>query len=144
MFDNPDVHTAVLADHALAANLVDETLRYWSPVNLVFQTATHDIELQGQVIPADAYVLSYIGSANRDERRFDDPDRFDLWRDPHGHLSFAHGPHYCPGASLGRRMGAIAIETLLDRMPAIRRLNELTDWLPSLWVRGASALPVTY
>lgn len=144
MFDNPEVHEAVLADHALATNLVDETLRYWSPVNLVFQTATRDIELYGETIPANSYVLSYISSANRDERRYAEPDRFDLSRDPQGHLSFAHGPHYCPGALLGRRMGAIAIETVLERMPTIRRLNEATHWLPSLWVRGASTLPVTY
>ena len=144
MFDNPSVHEAVLHDYTLAAGLVDETLRYWSPVNLVFQTATRDIELHGVTVPANAYVLSYISSANRDERRFDEPERFDLRRDAQGHLSFAHGPHYCPGASLGRRMGAIAIETVLERMPAIRRLEETTDWLPAWWVRGARTLPVTY
>lgn len=144
MFDNPDVYEAVMADHSLAGNLADEALRYWSPVNLVFQTAAHDIEIHGQLIPADAYVMSYISSANRDERQFENPDLFDLTRDPHGHLSFAHGPHYCPGASIGRRMAAIAIETVLDRMPSIRRLNNDTDWLPSLWIRGAKTLPVAY
>ncbi len=144
MFDNPHVHQAVLADHALAGPLVDETLRYWSPVNLVFQTATRDLELHDVTIPGGSYVLSYISSANRDERRFEDPDRFDLGRDPHGHLSFAHGPHYCPGGSLGRRMGAIALEAVLERMPEIRRLDDTTDWLPSLWVRGAKTLPVAY
>ncbi len=144
MLDNPEVHEAVLADPALATNLVDETLRYWSPVNLVFQTATRDIELHNETIPANSYVLSYISSGNRDERRYVEPDRFDLSRDPQGHLSFAHGPHYCPGALLGRRMGAIAIESVLERMPHIRRLDDTTHWLPSLWVRGASTLPVTY
>lgn len=144
LFDNAHVYDAVMADHSLAGSLVDETLRYWSPVNLVFQTATHDIDLHGERIPAGAYVLSYIGSANRDERRFNDPDSFDITRDPHGHLSFAHGPHYCPGASLGLRMATIAIETVLKRMPDIRRLNNDTDWLPSLWIRGAKTLPVAY
>ncbi len=144
LFEHDHVHRAVLADRALAANLVDETLRFWSPVNLVFQTATRDIDLHGTTIPEGAFVLSYIASANRDERRFADPERFDLQRDPQGHLSFAHGPHYCPGASLGRRMGAIAIEILLERMPAIRRIQDRIDWLPSLWVRGARSLPVAY
>lgn len=144
LFEHDHVHRAVLADRALAANLVDETLRFWSPVNLVFQTATRDIDLHGTTIPEGAFVLSYIASANRDERRFADPERFDLQRDPQGHLSFAHGPHYCPGASLGRRMGAIAIEILLERMPAIRRLQDRIDWLPSLWVRGARSLAVAY
>jgi len=144
MFDNPEVYAAVRDDHALAGKLVDETLRYWSPVNLVFQTATRDLELHDVRIPGGSFVLSYIGSANRDERRFEDPDRFDLHRDPHGHLSFAHGPHYCPGASLGKRMGAIALEAVLDRMPDIRRINPETEWLPSLWVRGAKTLPVVF
>ncbi|MGR9090796.1 MAG: cytochrome P450 [Gammaproteobacteria bacterium] len=144
MFDHPEVHTSVLDDHQRAGRLVDETLRYWSPVNLVFQTAAHDLEVRGVEIPGGSFVLSYIGSANRDERRFDDPDRFDLERDPQGHLSFAHGPHYCPGAALGKRMGTIALEAVLDRMPDIRRLDETTEWLPSLWVRGAKSLAVAY
>lgn len=143
-FDNADVHAAVQNDRSLTTNLVDETLRYWSPVNLVFQTATRDLTLHGVSIPRGAYVLSYISSANRDERRFEDPERFDLNRDPHGHLSFAHGPHYCPGASLGRRMGAIALDAVLERMPDIRRLDAANDWLPSLWVRGARTLPVAW
>ena len=98
LFEHDHARRAVLADRALSANLVDETLRFWSPVNLVFQTATRDIDLHGTTIPEGAFVLSYIASANRDERRFADPERFDLQRDPQGHLSFAHGPHYCPGA----------------------------------------------
>ena len=91
-----------------------------------------------------AYVLSYIGSANRDERRFEAPERFDIQRDAHHHLSFAHGPHYCPGAALGKRMGAITLEAVMERMPALHRLDTITDWLPSLWVRGARTLPVAY
>jgi cytochrome P450 family 109 len=144
LFENPSVREEVRAMPALCANLVDETLRYWSPVNLVFQTATQDIELHNTLIPSGAYVLSYISSANRDERRFADPDHFDIHRDPHGHLSFAHGPHYCPGAAMGKRMASIALETVLARMPHIHRLHTETDWLPSLWVRGAKTLPVAY
>jgi cytochrome P450 len=144
LFENPSALAEVRRDPALCANLVDETLRYWSPVNLVFQTATQDLELHDTVIPRGAYVLSYISSANRDERRFADPDRFELRRDTHGHLSFAHGPHYCPGAAVGKRLASIALETVLARMPQIRGLTAVTDWLPSLWVRGARTLPVAY
>ena len=142
--DHPDALAAVRADPALADNAIEETLRYWSPVNLVFQTAAQDIELYDTHIPAGAYVLSYISSGNRDERHFTDPDRFDLTRDARSHLSFAHGPHYCPGASLGKRMGAIALNAVLERMPAIHRLRDQTEWLASLWVRGARTLPVAY
>ncbi|WP_164844031.1 cytochrome P450 [Croceicoccus ponticola] len=143
MFEQPEVNDAVMADRNLVPSLVDETLRYWSPVNLVFQTATCDIDLHDRCIPAGSHVLSYIGSANRDERKFKDADRFVLGRDPHGHLSFAHGPHYCPGASLGTRMASIAIAKVLERMPAIRKIDEVTDWLPSLWIRGARTLAVS-
>jgi cytochrome P450 len=141
---NPDALAAVKRNPALADNVVEETLRYWSPVNLVFQTATEDILLHGQQIPAGAFVLSYIGSANRDERQFSDPDRFDIGRDARNHLSFAHGPHYCPGAMLGKRMGAIALNAVFERMPEIRLLSPEIAWLPSLWIRGARTLPVAY
>lgn len=144
LFENPTAMEDVRSTPALSANLVEETLRYWSPVNLVFQTATQDIVLHDTLIPGGSYVLSYISSANRDERRFPDPDRFDLHRDTHGHLSFAHGPHYCPGAALGKRLASIALEAVLARMPQIRRLERETDWLPSLWVRGAKTLRVAY
>lgn len=142
LFEHPEALAAVREDPTLCANLMEETLRYWSPVNLVFQTATRDIELHGAHIPAGSYVLSYIASANRDERRWDQPERFDIHRDAGRHLSFAHGPHYCPGAALGKRMGAIALEAVLTRLPRITRLEPRTEWLASLWVRGARALPV--
>ncbi len=144
LLEHPAALAALRADNSLADAVIEETLRYWSPVNLVFQTAARDINLHGVDIPDGAYVLSYIASANRDERRFERPDEFDIHRDAHGHLSFAHGPHYCPGASLGKRLGAIALQAALERMPALRRLDPVTDWLPSLWVRGARALPVAY
>jgi len=140
----PGALAAVRSDPTLADNAIEETLRYWSPVNLVFQTAAHDITLRGISIPAGSYVLSYIGSANRDERQFPEPDRFELGRDARSHLSFAHGPHYCPGASLGKRMGAIALNAVLERMPEIRLLGDEIDWLPSLWIRGARRLPVAF
>ena len=142
--ENPDAHAALRAQPNLSSNVIEETLRYWSPVNLVFQTAVHDVQMHGTTIPAGAYVLSYIASGNRDERRFDAPDRFDIHRDAHHHLSFAHGPHYCPGAALGKRMGAIALEAVMERLPQLRRLHNNTEWLASLWVRGARRLPVTY
>ena len=71
--ENPDAMALLRARPNLIANVIEETLRYWSPVNLVFQTAVHDVEVHGVTIPAGAYVLSYIGSGNRDERRFKRP-----------------------------------------------------------------------
>jgi cytochrome P450 len=141
---HPEQRALLQQDPTLADAVIEETLRYWSPVNLVFQTAAQDIELYDLSIPQGSYVLSYIGSGNRDERQFQDPDRFDLTRDARSHLSFAHGAHYCPGASLGKRMGAIALNAVLERMPQIRLKDPAIDWLPSLWIRGARTLPVSY
>lgn len=147
LFEHPEVREEVMADRDLVPALVEETLRYWSPVNLVFQTAARDIELHGVHIRKDSYVLSYISSGNRDERRFADPDRFDLHRpaaEKQSHLSFATGPHFCPGALIGKRMAVIAINAVLDRMPNIQRQEKAIDLLPSLWVRGARTLRVSY
>jgi cytochrome P450 len=144
LFENPSLFEQVREEPALIPKLVEETLRFWSPVHLVFQTAAQDIVLHDVKIPEGSYVLSYISSANRDERFFADPDRFDIGRETRGHLSFSHGPHFCPGAGLGRRLVAIALERVLARMPEIRRLDEKIDWLPTLWIRGAKTLPVRY
>lgn len=145
LFEHPETRAEVTANRELVPKHIEETLRFWSPVNLVFQTAAQDIELHGVLIPEGAYVMSYISSANRDERRFVDPDRFDVNRvDAQAHLSFAAGPHFCPGGGIGRRMAAIALNAVLDRMPNIRRLEPETDWLRSLWVRGCKTLQVAY
>lgn len=85
-----------------------------------------------------------LNAANHDERRFADPDRFDIHCDARQHLSVAHGPHYWPGAALGKTLGAIALEAVMERMPDLHRLDDHTDWLPSLWIRGARTLPVAY
>ncbi|MEQ8716137.1 MAG: cytochrome P450 [Acidimicrobiales bacterium] len=144
LFEEPDLMARVKADLSLVPKVVEESLRFWSPVHLVFQTAAQEIDLHGVTIPENSFVLSYISSANRDERRFPNPDVFDIDRNTDGHLSFAHGPHYCPGASIGRRMAAVALTKILERMPDIARVNADTDWLPTLWIRGARTLPVTF
>lgn len=127
--------------------LIDETLRFWSPVNLIFQTAAQDIELYNVKIPKDSYMFSYFSSANRDERRFPDPDRFYLLRpkqDVEGYLSFAAGPHFCPGSGLSKRLASVAINAVLDRMPGICKLQPAVDVLRSLWVRRQKTLHVAY
>ena len=143
LFENRDALEAVRADPSRAEQAVDETLRHMSTVHFVFQTATKDVEVQGQTIPSDAMVFSFIGSANRDQRAFDDPDRFDIDRkSANPHLGFAAGPHYCIGAALGRTMCGMAINSALKRMPKLHRVNPDTEWLPSFWVRGLKQFPV--
>ncbi len=118
---------ALAADPALLARararpsdigpIVEETLRYESPVQLMFRTATTAVEVAGVTIPRGATVLPLIGSANRDGAVFADPDRFDPDRSTGEHLGFGHGVHFCLGAALARLEARIAIEELLTARP---------------------------
>ncbi|MFJ8816564.1 cytochrome P450 [Amycolatopsis thermoflava] len=144
LYTHPDALASVRADSGRAMAAVDETLRLISPVNFVFQTAVQDVEYETATIPAGSLVFSYISSANRDERVFEDPDVFDMDRKATvKHLSFAQGAHYCIGAPLGRMMCAKAVSSALERFPGLRPLEENPEWMPSFWVRGFSRYPVS-
>jgi cytochrome P450 len=97
-------------------------------------------------IPRGGMTLGVIGSANRDEMMFDNPDTLDIEREPNKHLSFGQGIHYCLGATLARLESQIAINTLLNRMPDLRLKGapESLRWRPSLILRGLDALPVVF
>ncbi|HVW42763.1 MAG TPA: cytochrome P450 [Amycolatopsis sp.] len=137
LFTHPEALASVRADAGRAITAVDETLRLISPVNFVFQTAVQDVEYADATIPSGSLVFSYISSANRDERVFDDPDVFDMERAASPkHLSFAQGAHYCIGAPLGRMMCAKAVSSALERFPNLRPLEANPEWMPSFWVRG--------
>jgi cytochrome P450 len=137
LFENPAALAVVRDDPSRAADAVDETLRHMSPVHFIFQTSTQDVEVAGTTIPRDSQVFSFIGSANRDERVFDNPDAFAIDRRAASrHLSFAQGAHYCIGAGLGRTMCTMAVKTALERMPKLTPCMQTITWLPSFWVRG--------
>lgn len=102
--------------------------------------------IHGVTIPRGEMTLGVIGSANRDETVFDDPDRLDITREPNRHLSFGQGIHFCLGAPLARMEAQIAVNTLLGRMPGLR-LKVSPDSLrrrPSMILRGLDALPVAF
>jgi cytochrome P450 len=103
----------VRSNNELAAQLVEETMRWDAPAQGFVRTPTEGVLLHGRTIPAGAQVLVHIGSANRDERQFADPDRFDLGRSTKRHLGLGHGTHFCVGATLGRQLGRISFEELL-------------------------------
>lgn len=137
LFENPAFLAVVREEPSRVADAVDETLRHMSPVHFIFQTSTRNVEVAGTTIPGNSQVLSFIGSANRDPRAFDDPDVFDIDRRAASrHLSFAQGAHYCIGAGLGRTMCTMAVRTALERMPELRPCVQTLTWLPSFWVRG--------
>lgn len=131
-------------DPSLLPTAIEEVLRFRSPVQATFRVARRDVELHGQTIPAGKLVLPMIGSANRDARRFPDPDRFDIGRDPNPHIAFGHGIHFCVGAILSRLEARIAISDLLARMSTLEL--DVHAWEPreAFHVHGPATLPMRF
>ena len=143
---HPEVWAKLHADRSLVEVALEEVLRYRSPFTQVGRVTMVETELAGQVIPADAFVSPWLLSANRDEREFPDPDRFDIHRFSHRHLrhlAFGHGIHFCIGQLLARVEGRVAVGVLLDRYAEIR----LTPGMPLEFYRqvifAAQNIPVT-
>jgi cytochrome P450 len=145
LFEHPEAMKTVRENPERVGDALEETLRHQSPVHFIFQTAAQEVEVAGVTIPADSPVFSFVGSANRDERVFTDPDTFDIDRNSRSkHLAFARGPHYCIGDNLGRLMCAGAVRQAIERMPDLRPVHDEVEWMPSFWIRGPRQLPVTY
>ena len=114
--DHPDQWKLVRGDRSLIPAAVNEVLRIEPPVQRFTRCATREVELAGEVLPEGARIAVLFGSANRDERRFDDPDRFDVTRNPHDHLSFGRGVHRCVGANLAQEEIKAVLDSLADRV----------------------------
>ena len=113
---NPGQWELVRGDPSLVASAFNEVLRVEPPVQRFTRLAANPVELDGVVLPAGSRVAVLFGSANRDERHFDDPDRFDVTRNPVDHLSFGRGIHHCVGAGLARLEGHAVIAALAARV----------------------------
>jgi cytochrome P450 len=125
--------------------MVEEALRYESPVQLIMRTSTQDSEVGGTLVPRGSTVIPMYASANRDERQFPEPDRFDITRrNSRDHVAFGYGPHFCLGAPLARLEAQVAFEELLGRLSGLRRLAEKVEWLPSPLIRGPKRLPMSH
>jgi cytochrome P450/ferredoxin-NADP reductase len=111
--ENPDQRELLRADPALIPDAVEEAIRIATPLQLVGRTTSREVTLHGVTIPAGGRVVLVYGAANRDERRFPDPDRFDVTRGKHRHLGFGEGMHGCIGAPLARLEAKIALEEAL-------------------------------
>ena len=145
LLTHPEQRRQLADDPDLLPSAVEEFLRYEAPVQMsTYRITADEVELAGVRIPAGEPVLISLLSANRDERRFDDPTRLDLARRDTGHLAFGHGIHFCLGAGLARLEGRIAIGLLLRRYPDLhlRVRPEELHWRPGLLIRGLSSLPV--
>jgi cytochrome P450 len=142
LWDNPEQYEAVRADRTLIPPLIEEVLRYESPVETVFWNTTREVDLgEGVVIPADDAVIGVWSSANRDPERFEDPDSFNVFRDQPSHVAFGFGPHFCLGAVLARAEARIVLSAVFDQLPSLRRAESgPIDWAPSYWIRGPRSL----
>jgi hypothetical protein len=144
LFAHPQEFARVRANLDLVPQLVEEALRYESPVQSFVRHTTCEVELAGTRIPAGAAVMPLFGSANRDERKFPAPERFDITRNAEGHLGFGHGIHFCLGAQLARLEAQTALEMLLRRFPRLARKDRQVTWIDSVFTRGPEMLSLVY
>ncbi len=145
LFQNPGELQRLRDEPGLAAQGVEEMLRYDAPTQRGHRIATADMQMCGKKIEQGQFVQAVLGAANRDPDRFEDPNRFDITRPDNKHASFGFGPHYCPGASLARIEAAIAINTMLDRLPNLRLSPDQTiAWRPNNFFRGLAALELDF
>lgn len=140
LWRNPDERARVVAEPALARNAVEELLRFDPPSQYQGRVTTRDVTIHGVVIPKHSRVLLINGATGRDERKFADPDRFDVRREIDVHLGFGYGRHICLGASLARLESRIAIEELLGRFPVYEVPADGVERMHSSNVRGLSGL----
>ena len=144
LLTHPEQFAAVQADHELLAPAIEEGLRFETPLTTVQRTAIEDTELDGVAIPRDAVIDVCIGSANRDEARWENAEVFDIFRDRLPHITFAAGEHTCMGLHLARMETRVALECLLDRVTDIRLYTDGDPHIHGQPFRSPTALPVTF
>ena len=140
--DHPDQRRELAADRSLIPAAIEETLRFEPTGPHIARYVPNDIECHGTTVPAGSAMLLLVGAANRDERRYPDPDRFDIHRDQGPHLTFGYGLHFCLGAALARLEGRIALDEVLNRFPEWEVDHARTKLAPTSTVRGWDAMPV--
>jgi cytochrome P450 len=139
--EHPEQRRALTDDRSLIPNAIEELLRYEPPGPHVARYVATDVEYHGQTVPAGSAMLLMLASANRDERRFDDPDRFDIRRTIGQHATFGYGTHFCLGAALARLEGRIALDEVLQRFPDRDVDLEHARRAPTSTVRGWDSMP---
>ncbi|HVB90757.1 MAG TPA: cytochrome P450 [Acidimicrobiales bacterium] len=143
-FDHPEQWELLRRDRSLLPGAVEEMLRFVTPVMHFRRTATMDTVLGGQELKEGDKVVFWHTSANRDEKVFSDPDRFDIVRTPNNHIAFGGGgPHFCLGANLARMEIMVMFDRLLDRIPDIRLDGEVQR-LQSNFINGTKHIPVAF
>jgi cytochrome P450 len=139
--DHPDQRRELVADPSLIPGAVEESLRYEPPSPVQARYVAQDAEHYGRVVPEGSFMLLLNASANRDERQFSDPDRFDIHRRG-SHLSFGQGLHFCLGSALARLEARVAFEEVLKRWPDWEVDYANAERAHTASVRGWARLPV--
>ena len=145
LLSNPEQLEALRADRSLMPQAIEEGLRWEPPLTGIGRTATRDVEVEGVTIPAGSPVQVCMGGANRDPSRWENPDQFDMFRDPQQHMAFAFGPHMCLGIHLARMETTVVINAVLDRLPNVRLDPDADDpHITGLAFRAPNHLPVLF
>jgi cytochrome P450/ferredoxin-NADP reductase len=144
LVENPDQRALLQRDPTLIPAAIEEALRYITPLQLTARTTSREVTLHGVTIPAGGRVVLVTGAANRDERQFPDPDRFDITRGRSRHLGFGEGVHGCLGAPLARLEARIALEEALPVLGDYQLAGEPTFYPSSPNMYVWKKLPVTF
>ena len=140
--ENPDQRKLLVEDRSLVPGAIEELLRYEPNTLQNCRYVARDVELHGQVVPSGSFMVTLTPSANRDERHFTDPDRFDVRRQIDHHLSFGFGAHYCLGQALARLEGRIVLGEVLERFPEWDLELDKAKFMYHTDMRGYESLPV--
>jgi cytochrome P450 len=146
LLNNDEQRAALLADPSLVPNAIEELLRYFTIVDVIYRIATEDIEIDGVVIKAGDGVALCLGSANRDESVFAKPDSLDLTQSAQSHVTFGHGIHNCLGQNLARVEMELVLTTLFARAPELRLAAPVDNLVfkESAEVYGVVEVPVAW
>jgi cytochrome P450 len=145
LLSNPDQLDAVRADRSLLPQAIEEGTRWEPPLLMITRVATRDTELGGVQIPAGSSVMPMLGAANRQDDRYPDPDRFDIFRTPRAHIAWGHGVHVCLGMHLARMEMRVALNLLVDRLPGLRLDPDGNDaHIRGQAFRSPTSLPVLF
>ena len=139
---NPEEWKKVLDDRAKIQGAVEETLRHDPPSQYQGRVLSQDVTLHGTDVPKGARVLLLTGAANRDEREFPEPDRFDITRPAHLALGFGHGVHFCLGAALARLEGRVGLEEFATRFPRYEIDEDKLRYVHMSNVHGFASVPL--
>jgi cytochrome P450 len=145
LLTHTDQLDAVLGDRTLLAQAIEEGIRWETPLLNFMRETTRDIEFQGVQIPAGSMMAVNLGSANHDEARWNDPERFDIFRERKPHIGFGHGAHVCIGMHLARLESTMIFNTLFDRLPGLRLDPDASaPFVAGLYFRSPPRLDVVW